>query len=96
MNRMVANNDNAILARLVNPQDGRFSAAAAGELLAITFRQEDVDRMNELAESARDGPLTADHRVEMESYNRIAHFLALVHSKARLTLKSYGSGGQRG
>lgn len=93
---MVANNDNAILTRLVDPQHGRLSVAAAEELLAITFRQEDVDRMNELAESARNGPLTADQRAEMESYNRIAHFLALIHSKARLTLKSNGGGIPRG
>ncbi len=87
---MVANNDSAILTRLVDPKVTNLPAHAAEGLLLITFRQDDIDRMNELAAVARDGPLTPEQRAEMESYNRIGHFLALVHSKARLALKSAG------
>lgn len=85
---MVANNDNAILTRLVAPGDNGLSRSAAEALLSITFKTPDIERMNDLAALAREGNLTPEQRVEIESYNRIGHFLALVHSKARLALKA--------
>jgi hypothetical protein len=92
---MVANNDNAILTRLVDPTNGDLPVRAAEGLLSITFRPEDVDRMNELAALARERRLTPEQRAEMESYNRVGHFLALVHSKARLAIKAAGVGARR-
>ena len=85
---MVANTENLILSRLVTPGEGELSRWAAEGLLTIRFKPQDVERMNELAELARERPLTPDERHEMESYNRIGHFLALIHSKARLALKA--------
>jgi uncharacterized protein YnzC (UPF0291/DUF896 family) len=85
---MVANTDNLILSRLVAPAADDLSRTAAESLLSIRFKPQDVERMNELAELARARPLTPAERQEMESYNRIGHFLALVHSKARLALKA--------
>lgn len=87
---MVANNDNTILSRLVAPGDDGLSRRAAEALLSITFKSTDIDRMNELAALARDGKLTPEQQTEIESYNRIGHFLALLHSKARLALKTSG------
>jgi uncharacterized protein YnzC (UPF0291/DUF896 family) len=88
MAHMVANTDNLILSRLVVPGGDERSRRAAEGLLSIRFMPQDVARMNELAELARERPLTPDERQEMESYNRIGHFLALIHSKARLALKT--------
>jgi hypothetical protein len=85
---MVANTDNLILSRLVAPAGNELSRRAAEGLLSIRFQPQDVERMNQLAAVARERPLTADERQEMESYNRIGHFLALVHSKARIALKT--------
>jgi len=88
---MVANNDTLILERLVEPANDEVSRRAAEALLSITFKPADVQRMNELAALARDGRLTPEQKAEAEGYNRIGHFLALVHSKARLALKAAGS-----
>ena len=85
---MVANTDNLILSRLVAPGDRDLSRRAAEGLLSLHFDAQDVERMNELAALARERPLTQDEQQEMESYNRIGHFLALVHSKARIALKA--------
>jgi hypothetical protein len=85
---MVANNDTAILSRLVLTDEDKLSSKAAEALLSITFTPTDMDRMNELAALARDGQLTPEQGVEAESCNRIGHFLALVHSKARLAFKA--------
>jgi hypothetical protein len=83
---MLANTDNLILSRLVSPASDDLTRNAAEGLLSIHFNSQDVDRMNELAELARNRPLSADEQAEMESYNRVGHFLALLHSKARLAL----------
>ena len=87
---MVANNDTLILGRLVEPVSDELSQRAAEALLSITFKPADIQRMNELAALARDGELTPEQSAEAESYNRIGHFLALVHSRARLALKAAG------
>jgi hypothetical protein len=42
--------------------------------------------MNKLAEKASAGKLTAREREEAESFNRVAHVLALLQSKARRSL----------
>jgi hypothetical protein len=89
---MIANSDNLILSRLIAPGSDDLSRQAAESLLSIRFKPQDVQRMNELSELARERSLTAAERQEMESYNRIGHFLALVHSKARLALKSTAEG----
>jgi hypothetical protein len=89
---MPAPSDAEILGRLVDPSAGTLNPSAAQGLLALRFRERDVERMNELAAMARDGKLSSDLRQEAESYNRIGHLLALLHSKARASLKSAADG----
>lgn len=84
---MVVNTDNLILTRLVTPAGDDLTRGAAEGLRSLHFKPHDVDRMNELAELAQSRPLSAEEQSEMESYNRIGHFLALLHSKARIALK---------
>jgi hypothetical protein len=43
--------------------------------------------MNQLAQKARDGTLTAEEQVEIDCYERVGHFLSLLRSKARLSLQ---------
>jgi hypothetical protein len=59
----------------------------AGMVLAITFPSEDRERMNQLAEKAREGTLTGEEQVEIDAYERVGHFLSLLQSKARISLK---------
>jgi hypothetical protein len=85
-----------ILARLVDPSVGSLDPSAAQGILSLRFRESDIARMNELAAMARSGSLSPDQRQEAESYNRVGHLLALLHSKARLSLKlrTDGAGGR--
>ncbi|MEA2733819.1 MAG: hypothetical protein QOE14_270 [Humisphaera sp.] len=89
---MTSNTDTAILDRLIAPERDDLSAEVAGALLRIDFREDDVRRMDELAALARDGALSPDQQLELESYNRIGHLLALIHSKARRSLNRKKAG----
>lgn len=81
----------AILGRLVRPERGNLTLAAARAFLKITFEQTDIDRMDVLAQKARDGKLTAAEQKEIAEYERVGHLLALLHAKARRTLKERGT-----
>jgi hypothetical protein len=73
--------------RIVAPRAGGLKPQAARILLNLDFSRADRSRMEDLAEKAQTGTLTAAERVEAESYNRVAHLLALFHSKARQSLR---------
>ena len=77
----------SILSRLVDPDSPTFAPDAARGILSLEFPQDDVDRMNELAEKARQGTLSEEEQAQAESYEHIGNFLGLLHSKARLSLK---------
>jgi uncharacterized protein YnzC (UPF0291/DUF896 family) len=80
--------DVAILDRLIRPErDDLSAAAAARDLLKIDFEPGDIERMHELAAKAREGVLTPAERAEIHEYDRVGHVLALLHSKARRSLK---------
>ena len=59
-------------------------------LLSINFRTGDIDRMNQLAEQAQAGTLSEKDIAELESYRRVGHLLALMQSKARISLNDPG------
>lgn len=80
---MVANIDSAIWDRAIAPAWRELKPEVARALLDIRFNDADMARMNQLAAAARDGSLSAEERAELDSYNRIGHVLALLHSKAR-------------
>lgn len=80
----------AILGRVIDPETPSLVPDAARSILALDFQPEDQDRMRFLAAKASEGNLTPGEREEMESYNYVGHFLALLQSKARLSLKKAG------
>ena len=80
--------EGAIWARIVDPQAGDLTSASARSLLDLDFKPADRQRMEELAAKAGSGTLTAQERGEAETYNRVAHLLALLQSKARQSLQS--------
>jgi hypothetical protein len=63
------------------------SPNAAEAILSLEFKDPDRQRMRELADKNNKGTITDDEKVEMEGYRRVGTFLALMQSKARLTLK---------
>jgi hypothetical protein len=79
--------ESAIVGRIVDPQRQGFSPEAVQSILSLDFASEDQDRMQCLAEKAREGSLTPDEQSEAEDYERVAHFLGVLHSKARVSLR---------
>ena len=77
-----------ILERLIDPYTPGLSQQAASELLELSFPPDDVRRMNELAEKARQGTLSPEESQEIEEYERVGHLLGILQSKARLSLTS--------
>jgi hypothetical protein len=84
---MVANTEAAIWERMIDPAEDNLSAEAARFLLRLDFREPDHTRMEELAQKSNDGTLTDDERAELQNYVRIGNVLALIQSKARISLQ---------
>jgi hypothetical protein len=77
-----------ILTRVIAPEDSAMDKKAAEAILEMGFKSDDKERMEELAEKARQGTLTPDERTEADSYERVAYFISLLKSKARRSLAS--------
>lgn len=76
-----------IWGRVVKPDQGDLSLEAARAILDLKFNAEDLRRMDELSERAQRGELTPVERAEIEEYLRVTSELAVLQSKARLSLK---------
>ncbi len=76
-----------ILSAVVSANEGGLPPEAAQSLLGLHFRQDAVNRLNELAELNREGRLTDADRSEFEKYLRVGTFLNLVQAKARRSLE---------
>jgi hypothetical protein len=83
---MMANTEAAIWERLIDPADHDLSPEAVRFLLRLDFRESDHARMEELAQKSNDGALTPDERTDLENYVRVGNVLALMQSKARLSV----------
>jgi len=81
------NTEAAILGRLMQATDS-MSRDVAEYLLSIGFDTDDTERMNVLAERAREGNLTPQEAAELDSYLHVGSFLSILQSKARRLLKS--------
>ena len=79
-------NEADILSRVIAPKKQDFPPAMADLILGFNFPQEDLDRMDELAQKAREGTLTGEEEAEINAYERVGHFLSLLQSKARTSL----------
>ena len=89
---MPASSQVAILDRLIDPARPTLSPDAAESILGIEFPPADRDRMNRLAEKAREGSLTGEEKAEIEDYELIGSILSLMKSKARVSLKNSSNG----
>ncbi|MBI1902138.1 MAG: hypothetical protein HYS13_13640 [Planctomycetia bacterium] len=84
---MNADNEVAILSRVIQPQKPELAPQLARLILRWEFSDEDMQRMHDLLERAKAGRLTRAQRAEAENYERVGHFLSLLKSKARASLK---------
>ena len=80
----------AIWARLIQSPKEPISPEAARYLLSIDFSQADRARMQELMDESNEGQLTSDDEAELDSYVNIANVLSVMHSRARVALRSAG------
>ena len=80
------NREAAIWARLMHAQTNQLSPEAADYLLSIELAESDRDRMEQLAERSEAGTLTEDERGEFEGYLHVGNLLAVMQSRARVTL----------
>jgi hypothetical protein len=82
------NTEAAILARLIQSRT-EMDSHVARYLLSLDFEPEDVDRMNLLAERAREGGLSADEEAELDSYLHVGNLLTIMQSKSRVYLRTH-------
>lgn len=80
----VENNELTILSRVLEPES--LPMEAAQYILSLTFPQRDRERMDLLAEKARQGTLNATEQVEIGNYTEAGHLLTLLQSKARIAI----------
>ncbi len=81
----------AIWGRLVEPSEGNLSPEAAHAWLNLKFSREDHERVEHLSEKTQQGRLSEQDQVELDEYIRVSAELAVIQSKARISLKRAGS-----
>ena len=79
-----------IWARIIDPDHGDLTPAAAKFMLNLDFRPSDRRRVAALNSRANEGMLTDGERSELEAYIRVGEVLAILQSKARRSLKKDG------
>lgn len=89
MNRIGGTSEAAIFSRVMGPLSANLSRDAANSVLRITFPSIDRERMDELAEKARQGTLLPLEESELENYSRVGRLIEIMKSEARAALKSH-------
>ena len=82
-----ANTEAEILSRIIAPGKPELPVQTAEAILALEFPREDRERLDQLAEKAREGTLRGEEQLEIDAYERVGSFLSLLQSKARNPLK---------
>jgi hypothetical protein len=77
----------AIWGRIVTPDQATLTPELARAFLKLDFDPEDHQRVDELSATAQKGTLTPEERAELEEYIRVGCELAVLQSKARVSLK---------
>ncbi len=85
LNEMPTNPD--IFERIIEPHQGGFSEEHARYVLSLDFTPEEHARYAELASKAQKGSLTADELALIEDFLSVNAVLAVLQSKARVSLK---------
>ena len=83
-----ASSEIAIFGRLIKADQTDLSRELARYILTLGFDEQDQNKMSELAQRNQDGSLSSDEKTELDNFVKAGHLLALLHSKARRTLKT--------
>lgn len=79
-----------IWARLIEMPKVALAPDAARYFLSMKFSEADHARMQDLMDKSSEGALTADEAAELDGYVNVANVLAVMHSRARVALRSAG------
>lgn len=82
--------ETTIWRHILQPNKADMAPDLARFLLQMDFRERDLKRMGALSKKAENGKMTGRERLELEEYIRVADTLALMQSKARLSLERRG------
>jgi hypothetical protein len=87
MNSAAVLDDVEILSNVLSAGTPDFDADAARAVLRLGFSDEQKALMIELVDKGNRGLLSAAEQDRMDRFRRVGNFLALMQSKARLSLK---------
>lgn len=88
MSAQLESSEAAILSRVIQPDSGDWSRAAAEAILRLGFNETDRERMTSLLEKAKAGTLTNEESEALEHYRHIGKLLELMKSRARRSLQT--------
>jgi hypothetical protein len=77
----------AIFGRIIRADKGNLSRDLARYILTLGFDKADQARMQQLAGRNQDSDLSAAEEEELSNFVKAGHLLALLHSKARKSLR---------
>jgi len=84
------NSEPAIWARLIEMPQGAIAPDAARYFLSMKFSEADRARMQDLMDKSNEGTLSAEEAAELDGYVNVANVLTVMHSRARVALRSAG------
>ncbi len=84
---MAAEIEADIFNRVIDPTNPTLKPDAAKAILDLGYSESDHARMADLAQRSNEGTLTPVERRELEGYVFVGDVLALLKSKARLSLR---------
>ena len=80
-----------ILDRMIGPKDPSLTPEVARHFLQLRFNESEVARLNALSERAREGTLTEAESSELDGLVLLSHWIGILQSKARVSLKTASS-----
>lgn len=75
-----------IFGRALAPDHGDWSPDIARAIMTISLSPQDRERMNRLATKAREGNLSCDEELEIESYRQVSRLIEWMRAKARISI----------
>jgi len=75
--------------RIIHPR-GRMTKGAARRIQGLTFTEQEIARVRELAERNRQGRLSDDEDAELDHYLRVGTPLTVLKLRARRVLRETG------
>jgi hypothetical protein len=81
--------DNGIIRRIFGSDDEKLSPEVARFFLGLSLTDADNERIAELSEKSNAGTLSTDERDEPGMYMLAGDLVAIMQSRARLSLKNH-------